>query len=309
MKAKVLSVNISQEKGVPKKPVSEIFLDEKGIAGDAHAGAWHRQVSLLSRESIAEFEVEMGRKIHPGEFAENITTQGLNMREVACLDRLAVGNAELIVTQIGKSCHGTTCAIFREIGKCVMPKEGIFCRVLRGGKICGESAIEHIRYPLKIKIITASDRAHRGEYNDQSGPEIESILKAFFANRRWHPEITRCIVPDEARDLTGELEAASKTGSNIVIISGGTGIGPRDITPETVTAFCDKTIPGIMEFVRMKYGVEKPGALLSRSIAAIKGTMLVYAIPGSVKAAREYTDEILKTMEHAIMTLHGIDSH
>jgi molybdenum cofactor synthesis domain-containing protein len=309
MKAEVMSVNISREKGTPKQSVPEIILDEKGVYGDAHAGNWHRQVSVLAREIIAEFEPELGRDIHPGEFAENITTQGLDLRKIACLDRLAIGGAELIVTQIGKKCHGDNCSIFREIGKCVMPKDGIFCKVLRGAAIRQGSAIVHHERPLKITVVTASDRASKGEYKDMSGPEIETIIKDFFAGKRWHAEIMRSIVPDDAGEITRELQAAEKAGGDVVIICGGTGIGPRDITPETVTAFCDKTIPGIMEYVRLKFGAEKPNALLSRSVAGIKGTMLVYAIPGSVKAAQEYTREILRTLEHAILMMHQIDSH
>ena len=131
----VISVNISEKKGTIKIPVSEIELDNLGVKNDAHAGKWHRQVSLLGRESVDKFKPVLGREILNGEFAENITTQGILLYETKPLDRLIIGDVEVEVTQIGKECHGTSCAIFREVGKCVMPQEGIFTIVLEEGFI------------------------------------------------------------------------------------------------------------------------------------------------------------------------------
>ena len=309
VEGRILSVNVSAQKGTIKQAVQEILLDERGVVGDAHAGDWHRQVSLLSEEIIRRFEGEMGRPIRPGEFAENITTQGLSLEAVGYLDRLVVGEAELVVTQIGKECHGDSCAIFREAGKCVMPKQGIFCRVVTPGRVRPGALIQHRPKPLKMEVITMSDRASRGDYQDRSGPEVEASLRAFFEDRRWHPEITRRILPDDGGQLREALQGFERAFGDVLVITGGTGIGPRDITPEVVFAFCDKTIPGIMEAIRLKHGLDKPNALLSRSVAGVKGAMLVYAIPGSPRAAREYMAEILKTLEHAILMLHGIDAH
>jgi molybdopterin adenylyltransferase len=309
MSANVVSVNISVEKGTPKEPVPEIRLDERGVQGDAHAGHWHRQVSILSRELIDGFQGDMDRTLGNGEFAENITTRGLDLSTLGLMDRLTIGEVVLQVTQIGKKCHGDSCAIFREIGKCVMPKEGIFCSVVRGGVVRPDDVLTHQPRSLKVSILTASDRASRGEYEDHSGPQVEALLTEFFATQRWHPEINRQILPDEGSALTGALEAIERDGGDIVIITGGTGIGPRDITPEAVHDFCEKTIPGIMDAIRLKYGADKPNALLSRSVAGVKGTMLVYAIPGSVRAVREYMSEIFKTMGHALFMLHAVDAH
>ena len=309
MTANVVSVNISLEKGTPKEPVPEIRLDEQGVQGDAHAGHWHRQVSILSRELIDGFQDDMDRTLGNGEFAENITTRGLDLSTLGLMDRLTIGEVVLQVTQIGKKCHGGSCAIFREIGKCVMPKEGIFCSVVHGGVVRPDDVLTHQPRALKVSILTASDRASRGEYEDRSGPQVEAQLAEFFATQRWHPEISRQILPDEASALTGALESIERDGGDIVIITGGTGIGPRDITPEVVSEFCEKTIPGIMDAIRLKYGADKPNALLSRSVAGVKGTMLVYAIPGSVRAVSEYMSEIRKTMGHALFMLHSIDAH
>jgi MOSC domain-containing protein YiiM len=134
MSGKVISVNVSAKKGVRKKPVDEILLKtDYGIEGDAHASAeWHRQVSLLALESIKKMQ-EKGLDVKPGDFAENITTEGLDLVSLPLGTKMKIG-AEIIgeVSQIGKECH-TRCAIYYQAGDCVMPKEGIFIRVLKGG--------------------------------------------------------------------------------------------------------------------------------------------------------------------------------
>ncbi len=133
---KVISVNISENKGVVKKPVNQIIINEKGVQDDAHAGNWHRQISLLAEESIERFKGVLGRDVDFGEFAENITTSGLVLFEMKPGDILEIGESvKLELTQIGKKCHGEGCAIFSAVGKCVMPKEGIFCKVIKGGII------------------------------------------------------------------------------------------------------------------------------------------------------------------------------
>jgi molybdenum cofactor synthesis domain-containing protein len=104
------------------------------------------------------------------------------------------------------------------------------------------------------------------------------------------------------------LIEAGKT-CNIIVTTGGTGLGPRDITTETVTPLLSKEIPGIMEFIRIKYGTEMPAALLSRGIAGITGKSLIYTLPGSVRAVEEYMTEILKTLRHTIYMQYGVDKH
>ena len=306
---RVVSVNVSEKTGTVKTPVPEIFITRQGVQGDAHAGDWHRQVSLLALESIERFSVESGRRFRCGDFAENLTTQGIDMRGVAILDRFAICSVELEVTQLGKQCHGGDCAIFREIGKCVMPRDGIFCRVIAEGVVKPGDTIAHAARPLRFLILTLSDRASRGVYEDRSGPKIRECLEGFLGDKRWHAEFESRIIPDEAAVLRTELESARASGVDVVFTTGGTGIGPRDITPDVVMAMADKLIPGIMEHIRIKFGVEKPNALLSRSVAAVLGQTLVYTLPGSVKAVAEYMGEILKTLEHLIFTLHGLDTH
>jgi len=134
MSATIVATCISKNKGERKTPVERVELKvEHGIIGDAHAGDWHRQISLLASESIAKMQA-MGLDVDKGDFAENLTTQGVDLVNLPIGTRLQVGETELEVTQIGKECHNR-CAIYEQAGDCVMPKEGIFARVLKGGEI------------------------------------------------------------------------------------------------------------------------------------------------------------------------------
>jgi len=306
---RIVSVNISREKGTVKTPVEEIRIDESGVEGDAHAGAWHRQVSLLSEEIITGFEAETGKTIRPGEFAENVTVRGIDLRSVCISDTFTSGTLEMEVTQIGKACHGEECAIFREVGKCVMPQEGIFCRVRKGGMLKPGDLMEHHPGAIRFRIITLSDRASRGEYEDRSGPRIRELLEDFLEGKRWRPEIEAAILPDDAAQLEAGLADAREAGVDVVFTTGGTGVGPRDVTPEVVTSLADKIIPGIMEHIRAKCAERNPNALLSRGVAAVMGKTLVYALPGSLRAVEEYMAEILKTLEHLVFTVRGMERH
>ncbi len=307
--ARIVSINLSEEKGTLKMPCEQAEVDERGLVGDAHAGDWHRQISMLAQESIEEFEAETGRGIGPGEFGENLGIQGVDLRSASILDRFVFGSVELEVTQIGKRCHGENCEIFQTTGKCIMPKEGIFCRVLSGGSLHCDEVGQYLPRALDVRVITLSDRASAGTYTDRSGPRIKQLLDEHFANRRWRLKITNTILPDDGVQLRAALDDALAGGADAIFTTGGTGVGPRDLAPEVVSDFCEKLVPGIMELVRLKYGRKNPNALLSRSVAGTNGTMQVYALPGSVKAVEEYMGEILKTFTHVVCMLHGLDVH
>jgi molybdopterin adenylyltransferase len=303
---RITSINLSPEKGTVKNPVPEAMVDRLGLVGDAHAGDWTRQVSLLGAETVARFAGEMGRPVGPGEFAENLTVAGLEVAAVGILDRFRTGTVELEVTQIGKECHGDGCAIFRESGRCVMPAEGIFCRVLSGGRVQPGDSMEHVRRLLRARVITLSDRAHAGAYEDRSGPRLASLVEEFLASRRFHPGVERILLPDDPAPLRAALEAARTEGIDLVFTTGGTGLGPRDHAPEVATAACSRLIPGIMESIRRRFGAEHPAALLSRAVAGVAGTTLVFTLPGSVRAVEEYASEIFRVLEHAILMVQGV---
>ena len=145
MKGTVLSINISQKKGTPKTKVDPgTLIEDFGFEGDAHAGKWHRQVSLLAKESIEKAADGPTNGLCHGVFAENITTEGIELHTLPVGTRLKVGNDAVIeITQIGKECHDG-CAIRELVGKCIMPKEGVFGRVIKGGQVFAGDTIETI---------------------------------------------------------------------------------------------------------------------------------------------------------------------
>ncbi|SHJ43884.1 MOSC domain-containing protein YiiM [Geosporobacter subterraneus DSM 17957] len=135
MTGKVIAINISEKKGVPKRTIEEGFFEiDHGLVGDAHAGNWHRQVSLLGNESIEKMKAIGIEGLCTGKFAENLTTEGIDLWKLPVGTKLEIGETLQEVTQIGKECH-TKCAIFHQVGNCVMPTEGIFTKVLKAGKI------------------------------------------------------------------------------------------------------------------------------------------------------------------------------
>ncbi len=306
---KVLSVNISEITGTIKLPVDIITINEKGVMNDAHAGNWHRQVSMLALESINKFSVDAKRKINFGEFAENITTEGMELFKSGPLDRFQIGNVILEVTQIGKECHGTSCNIFKEVGNCIMPKEGIFCRVIQGGSVKAGDDIIYDQKIFKTGIITLSDRASAGEYSDRSGPRIEELITEFYSEQNRKSNIDYTLIPDNPELLRKNISDLVSKKADIIFTTGGTGIGSKDFTVDVVKPMLDKEIPGIMDFIRYKYGSEKPNALISGAVAGIIGKTMVFTLPGSVKAVNEYMAEITKVLNHLTLMLHDIDAH
>ncbi|MBI4811511.1 MAG: MOSC domain-containing protein [Ignavibacteriales bacterium] len=145
--AKIVALNISKKKGIPKTNFDQVTLIKNfGIDGDIHTGNWHRQISLLAIESIEKMR-NKGLNVRPGAFAENITTEFINLTQLNLGNKIIIGESVLEVTQIGKECH-TKCAIYYQAGDCVMPREGIFARVLKGGiiKVGDEMKIESLSH-------------------------------------------------------------------------------------------------------------------------------------------------------------------
>jgi len=306
---KVLSVNISEKKGTVKHPVPQIKVNEKGVENDAHAGMQNRNISLLGIESFRKFELEANRKLSFGEFAENITTEGIELFKTNPLDCFESNNVVLEVTQIGKKCHGDRCNIFREVGNCVMPKEGIFARVKKNGIVRADDFFEYKARIIKILVLTLSDRASAGEYEDKSGPRLIEHLTNHFALQNRQTDIQHQVIPDSNELLEVYIRKLSVEKYDLFFTTGGTGIGPRDITVDVVKKFMTKEIPGIMDLIRFKYGAEKPQVLVSRSVAGLIDQTLTFTLPGSTKAVDEYMTEILKSLNHLIYMLNGLDIH
>jgi molybdenum cofactor synthesis domain-containing protein len=162
---------------------------------------------------------------------------------------------------------------------------------------------------LKFRVITISDRASRGVYEDLSGPEITRMIRGYFTAKAVVVDVENEIIPDEPDLLRSRIRSCKSEGIHVVFTTGGTGLGPRDITPEVIRPMLEKEIPGIMEMIRVKYGLNKPAALVSRSVAGLSGQTLIYCLPGSLKAVDEYTLEILPTLIHSIKMVLAIDDH
>jgi len=152
---------------------------------------------------------------------------------------------------------------------------------------------------VKVTVITVSDRASRGEYEDLSGPEIVGILKEAYPECRIRTEI----VPDEKEEILRAFRSAGD--EDFILTTGGTGLSPRDITPEVTKEFCDKELPGIAEILRLESYRETPQAMLSRGYSGVKGNTVIVNFPGSVKAVRLCTRVLLPVMEHSGKMLRG----
>ena len=297
--ASVVAINLSPKKGTFKYPIEQAhLLPDFGIEGDAHAGKWHRQVSLLGQESVDKM-IAMGvPDLTPGKFAENITTQGIDLVSLPVGSRLQVGEVLMEVTQIGKECH-QHCQIYHQVGMCVMPSEGIFTRILNEGVI--QAGDEIMVIPgIRAAIITVSDKGFNGQREDKSGPALVEALKD-------HAVVGETlIVPDEADQIQAALVRLADSGQvDLILTTGGTGMAPRDVTPEATLAVVDRVVPGIPEAMRAESLRITPNAILSRAAAGIRKSTLIVNLPGSPKAAVECLRVFLPALPHAVETLRG----
>lgn len=296
---RVVSVNVAAEKGVRKQPVASVTLVvEHGVEGDAHAGPWHRQVSLLADESIEKMKPACP-SVDPGAFGENLTTEGIVVYELPVGARMRVAGTLLEVTQIGKVCHDR-CAIFHQAGDCVMPREGIFVRVLEGGDVkAGDEIRLEKRSLIHGAVLTVSDKGSRGEREDTSGDALAEALHELGASA-----VERAIVPDEADQIAAELRRwADETQVNLILTTGGTGMTTRDITPEATLAVLDRQAPGFAEAMRAGSLAKTPHAMISRAVSGIRGKTLIVNMPGSPRACREQFAMIAPALPHAVEKL------
>ena len=296
---RIVSVNIAAEKGVRKEPVESITLVlEHGVEGDAHAGPWHRQVSLLANESIEKMKAACPT-VEPGAFGENITTEGLVVYELPVGARLYAGECLLEVTQIGKVCHDR-CAIFHQAGDCVMPREGIFARVLEGGEILPGNGIVLLKQSLIVAgVLTVSDKGSRGERDDTSGDALDEALRTLGV-----ASVQRAIVPDEREQIAAELRRwADETKVNLILTTGGTGMTTRDVTPEATLEVLERQAPGFAEAMRAGSAAKTPHAMLSRAVSGIRGKTLIINMPGSPRACGEQFAMIAPALPHAVEKL------
>lgn len=302
---KIIALCTSEKKGTLKEPVMSVELREGyGIVGDAHAGNWHRQVSLLAIEKIEEFR-KKGVDVNFGAFGENIVTEGIDLRKLPVGTRLKLGSDVVLeVTQIGKECH-KDCAIRHQVGDCIMPREGIFAEVVHGGMLEPDGDIEILppdeNRPFTAAVITVSDKGSTGEREDKSGPVMKEMLEG-----EGYKVVESVILPDGVEPLCSELIRLSDSRQvNLIVTSGGTGFSVRDLTPEATIKASERMAPGIAEAMRAHSMTITDRACLSRAVSAIRGTTLIINLPGSPKAVREDLEYILPIIEHGLHILRG----
>ena len=298
---KINAICISEKRGTAKKSVeSAKFITEFGILGDAHAGDWHRQVSFLGQSEIDAFKAR-GAQVEAGSFGENIIAEGFIFKNLPIGTRLRCGNVFFDITQIGKECH-SHCAIYQQIGDCIMPREGVFARVLHGGTIkIGDNLELAEKIPLDAAIITMSDRSFYGiRDEDVSGDKCEEIL-----SKSNYTVVFRTVLPDIKKFLTEKLIELADEGVGLIVTTGGTGFAIRDITPEATIEVCTRLAPGIPEAMR-NFSIQITGrAMLSRAVAGIRKRSLIVNLPGSPKAVDECLNFILPQLQHGIEILRG----
>lgn len=304
---KITAICVSDRKGISKtEAASAKLVKDFGIEGDAHAGS-SRQVSLLSYERFDEFrrQNEGRADIVPGVFGENLLIEGFDLKALKTGTRFKCGDAVLELMQTGKKCH-TGCAISKTAGKCIMPAEGVFARVIEGGVINKGDLIEVIyepegRNPYRACILTASDRSFRGEREDRSGPLIEKIIR-----EHGYYVVSSSLLPDDEDGLAGELiRMCDENMPDVIFTTGGTGFSPRDHMPEATVRVCERNAPGIAEAIRAYSMTITPNAMLSRGVSVIRGNTLIINLPGSPKAVSECLGYILPPLEHGLGILRG----
>ena len=300
----IRAICISPARGTGKVPVDKaVFIKNYGIENDAHAGNWHRQVSLLSYDKVIDFN-RKGGGVTDGDFGENVLVEGIDLKHLPVGTILKAGNVTLRVTQIGKNCH-SQCAIRQRTGDCIMPREGIFAEVLEGGEVrAGEEICVQLpdpERPFTAAVITLSDKGSKGQREDESGPAAVRLLEEAGY------EITETLLlPDEPELLKKELcRLADQRQVDLIITSGGTGFSLRDQTPEATLAVADRNAPGIAEYIRMRSMEVTNRAMLGRGVSVIRKGTLIINLPGSPKAVKESLGFILGPLDHGLRILRG----
>lgn len=296
----IRAICVSERKGTEKRPVGEAVVEtDWGIEGDAHAGHWHRQVSLLAKERIDEFNAE-GAGVSFGAFGENLVTEGFDPTLFPIGTVIVSGDVVLQVTQIGKKCH-SGCAIEQRMGRCIMPNNGVFSKVLFGGTLREGDPLTAYR-EARVAILCLSDRCSRGEAEDVSSPLVARICR-----EAGFTVVSQAILPDGIEPLASSLrELCDRCRADLVLTTGGTGLSPRDLTCEATASICERDVPGISEAIRSIGLANTPRAMLSRARSVIRGQTLVINLPGSPKAVEETLPLIMPVLDHAVMTMKGV---
>lgn len=304
LKGIIRAVCLSEAKGTEKRPVASVTLiANHGLSGDAHAGNWHRQVSLLSADKVDEFNAR-GGKAEIGAFGENILVSGIDFKSLPVGSILRAGEVVLKMSQIGKECH-SHCQIFHRVGDCIMPREGVFATVEHGGELHAgmELTVEPppVNAPLRAAVMTLSDKGFAGERVDTSGPRAAQLL-----SEAGYDVEELVLLPDAQKKIERELIRLTDSRQvDLIITTGGTGFSLRDVTPEATLAVATRIAPGIAEAIRSESLKITPRTMLSRGASVLRNKTLIVNLPGSTKAVEEGLAVILPQLEHGLRILKG----
>lgn len=303
----VTAICTSPARGTQKVfQTSAEFVVDWGIQGDAYAGHWHRQVSLLSADKVRQFN-EKGAGVEPGAFGENLVVEGFDFRALPVGTLLRCGPVLLEMTQIGKECH-SHCEIFKKMGDCIMPREGVFARVLEPGTICvGDEMTLQPRTaprPWQAVVITLSDKGAVGRREDKRGPAIVRRLE-----ETGYEVAEQLLMADDPERLKRHLvRLADQRQLDLILTTGGTGFGHRDAAPVATLSVAYRNAPGIAEAIRAASMAITPRAMLSWGVSVIRGRTLIINLPGSPRACMESMDVFLDTIPHGLELLRGTAS-
>ncbi|WP_243154224.1 MOSC domain-containing protein [Pseudoflavonifractor sp. 60] len=258
---------------------------------------------MLSADKVRQFN-EKGAGVEPGAFGENLVVTGFDFRFLPVGTLLRCGQVLLEITQIGKECYGH-CEIFKKMGDCIMPREGVFARVLEPGTIdLGDEMILQPRTtfrPWQAAVITLSDKRAAGQREDKSGPAIVRRL-----TEQGCEVVEQLLIADDPELLKRHLiRLADQRQLDLILTTGGTGFGSRDTTPEATLSVAHRNAPGISEAIRAASMAITPRAMLSRGVSIIRGRTLIVNLPGSPKACMESMDVFLDVIPHGLELLRG----
>ena len=248
---------------------------------------------------------QSGAGVKDGDFGENLVVRGIDFRSLPVGTVLTTGGGVILeMTQIGKACHNG-CAIKQRMGVCIMPVEGVFARVIKGGTVRPGDVMTVTKpdpdRPFTAAVITVSDRSAAGIREDLSGPAAADML-----TQAGYRVLETIIVPDEQDRISRELKRlADQRQISLVVTSGGTGFSLRDRTPEATLEVADRVAPGIAEAIRAKSLAITDRAMLSRGVSVIRNQTLIVNLPGSPKAVKESLGFILGALEHGLGILRG----
>lgn len=303
---RLLHVCISAKKGICKHgvPSANVLVDH-GLEGDAHAGDWHRQVSLLAHADI-EFMRAKGLALKPGSFGENLVIDGLNTDELGVGTQLRVGPVLLEMTQVGKVCH-TRCAIYYTTGDCIMPRTGLFARVIEGGNIIPGMPVTITgsvpRSRIQAAVLTISDGSSRAA--EITGPEVERVLTDQIGARvAW-----KACVPDVPERIAECLKDFSERRVDLIVIVGPAGISEVEVAPQAIRTVLDRKLPGLSAGIDVGPESKNLNAPLSRAIVGVRGETLIINVPGSRKAALDNLRAVVAALPAAIHMLRNKRDH